>query len=230
MNILAVGAHPDDVEFGCAAVLIQEVKKGNQVKLLVLSRGEAGTSGTPESREQEARNAARQMGTSIEFLDFGGDCRIEYTPGNGFKIAAEIRKFQPAIILAPNPVENQHPDHVVAGRLTRDACRLARYGGLDALQPLPVHRVDNLYFYNITHHVGQMPDIVIDITDVAAEWEAAIKCHESQMKTKGYLEFQKAAARLLGLSIGCDYAIGLFTNDPVRLRNLSDVTLSSRNF
>jgi N-acetylglucosamine malate deacetylase 1 len=230
MNILAIGPHPDDVEFGCAAVLIKEVRKGNRVKVLVLSRGEAGSSGTPESREQEARNAARVIGGSIEFLELGGDCRIEYTPENGFKIAAQIREFQPAIVLAPNPEENQHPDHIAVGRLTRDACRFARYGGLDALRTLPVHKIDHLYLYNITQHGGRTPDIVIDIGDVADVWEEAMRCHETQMKTKGYIDLKKAAARMLGMAIGCEYAVGLYVNDPVRLENLSDLTLSSRNF
>ena len=125
-QILAIGAHPDDVEFGCAAILIKEIRKGNRVKLLVLSRGEAGTGGTPELREQESREAARRMGAEIEFLDFGGDCRIEYTIENRVRIAAEIRELRPSIVLAPNISENQHPDHAVAGKLTRDACRLAR--------------------------------------------------------------------------------------------------------
>src|SRR6202453_1006336 len=74
VNLLAIGAHPDDIEFGCAPVLIKEIQKGNQVKLLVLSLGEAGTSGTPQIRERESRDAAAKMGAAIEFLDFGGDC------------------------------------------------------------------------------------------------------------------------------------------------------------
>ena len=230
MNILAVGAHPDDIELGCAPILIKEARKGNQVRLLVLSRGEAGSSGTPESREQEARKAARLMGAAIDFLDFGGDCHLQYTPENGFRIAAEIRKFQPAIVLAPHTGENQHPDHPVAGRLTRDACRFARYGGLEALNPLPVHKAANLYFYRITQHFGRKPDIVVDVSDAVAEWEAVMNCHETQVTHKRYVDLQMAGARLLGLTIGTEFAAGLFTNDPVRLENLSDVTLSSRNF
>ena len=73
MKFLAVGAHPDDIEFGCAAALIKEVKRGNEVRLIVLSRGEAGSAGTPEIREAEARDAARKIGASIEFWDFRGD-------------------------------------------------------------------------------------------------------------------------------------------------------------
>lgn len=229
MNILAIGPHPDDIEFGCAPVLIKEVRNGNQVKMLVLSRGEAGSAGTPEAREQESRKAAQLIGATVEFLDFGGDCHLEYTPENAFKIAAEIRKFKPAIVLAPHPRENQHPDHVVAGRLVRDACRFARYGGLDELEYMPVHRVANLFFYNITQHL-QKPDIVVDISDVLAEWEAVMNCHESQVASKGYVDLQKTGARLLGLTIGSEYALGLFANDPIRLEGISDVKLTSRNF
>jgi LmbE family N-acetylglucosaminyl deacetylase len=150
-------------------------------------------------------------------------------PENAFRIAAEIRKFKPEIVLAPHPQENQHPDHSVAGRLVRDACRFARYGGLEELKSTPVHRVANLFFYNITQHL-QKPDIVIDISEVLAEWEAVMNCHVSQVKSKGYIELQKAGARLLGLTVGVESALGLFANDPVRLERISDLKLSSRNF
>lgn len=230
VQILALGPHPDDIEFGCAAILIKEIKKGNRVKMLVMSRGEAGTAGTPEIREQEAREAAHKMGAEIEFVDFGGDCHMEYTLANRLRIAAEIRKLKPAIVLAPHTAENQHPDHVVVAKLARDAARLARYGGVEELRGSPVHKIDNLFFYNITQHMGRPPDIVIDISDVVDEWEAAMRCHATQTAQKSYLDLQKTAARLLGLTIGVDYAMGLFVNDPIRVAHLSDITLSSRSF
>jgi bacillithiol biosynthesis deacetylase BshB1 len=229
MRILAVGPHPDDIEFGCAPILMKEVKNGNQAHMLVLSRGEAGSAGTPEGREQESRNAAQLIGASIDFLEFGGDCHLQYTPENAFRIATEIRKLKPQIVLAPHPQENQHPDHAVAGSLVRDACRFARYGGLKELKSFPVHRVDNLFFYNITQHL-QKPDIVIDISELISEWEAVMNCHESQVMSKGYIELQKTGARLLGLTIGTEHAIGLFANDPLRLETISDLKQSSRNF
>src|SRR5712691_6385387 len=81
MNILAFGPHPDDVEFGCAPILMQEADRGHQVRILVATRGEASSSGTPEQREREARAAADVIGASIEFLDvnsdLGGDCHIQ---------------------------------------------------------------------------------------------------------------------------------------------------------
>jgi bacillithiol biosynthesis deacetylase BshB1 len=229
MNILAIGPHPDDIEFGCAPILMKEVRSGNQVRMLVLSRGEAGSAGTPEGREEESRSAARMMGASVEFLDFGGDCHLQYTPENAFRIAAEIRRFKPEIVLAPHPQENQHPDHAVAARLVRDACRFARYGGLEELKPAPVHRVANLFFYNITQHL-QKPDIAIDISGLIAEWESVMNCHASQVKSKGYIELQMTGARLLGLTVGVEHALGLFANDPLRLEKISDMKLSSRNF
>jgi LmbE family N-acetylglucosaminyl deacetylase len=230
VNILVFGPHPDDIEFGCAPILIQEVERNNRVKMVVLSRGEAGTSGTPEEREQEARAAAKVIGAEVDFLDFGGDCHIAFRPENSIRLAEEIRKERPRIVLAPNPSENQHPDHVAVSHLVRDACRLARYGGLTELRHLPPHKIGSLLYYNITAHLGRVPDIVIDVSSVAAKWEAAMRCHSSQIASKSYLDLQMTAARALGLVIGADLAIGLFANDPIRVRDLSAVALSAREF
>ncbi|HEV2202390.1 MAG TPA: PIG-L family deacetylase [Bryobacteraceae bacterium] len=229
MNILAIGAHPDDIEFGCAHVLIQEVRRGNRAKLLVLSRGEAASHGTPASREAEARAAAVLVQAEIEFLDFGGDCHIEPTPANAFAIATRIRKFQPSIVLAPHTGDNQHPDHAVVGKLTRDACRFARYAGLEDLKDHAAHAIAALYYYTITQPLSD-PDIVIDVGDVVTEWEATMRCHASQMQTRSYADLRLAAARHLGLSIGVEYAAGFYANDPVRVAALSEIALSSRHF
>jgi N-acetylglucosamine malate deacetylase 1 len=230
MNILTFGPHPDDIEFGCAPVLIKEAERGARIKMLVLSRGEAGSRGTPEGREQEARAAAKIIGAEIDFLDFGSDCHIEYRPENAIRVSAEIRRARPDVVLAPHPTENQHPDHVAVGCLVRDACRLARYGGLAELQSLPVHKIGSLLFYNITSHLGRVPEVVVDVSDVASKWEAAMRCHSSQIASKSYLDLQIAAARTLGLVVGTDLAIGLYTNDPILVSDLSAVSRSAREF
>ena len=229
MNILAIGAHPDDIEFGCAHVLMQEARRGHRVKLLVLSHGEASSHGTPESREQEARAAAALMRVDIEFLDFGGDCHIAPSHENAFAIARQIREFQPSIVLGPHTDENQHPDHAVVGKLTRDACRYARYAGLEDLKRHAPHAIAALYFYTITQTLAD-PDVVVDISDVIDTWEAAMKCHASQMRTRSYADLRLSAARNLGLSIGVEYAAGFRANDPVRVAALSEIGLSSRHF
>jgi N-acetylglucosamine malate deacetylase 1 len=229
-KILAVGPHPDDIEFGCAPVLIQEVRSGNQVRILVLTKGEASTSGTPEERIEEARAAAKVMGTEIEFLEMGGDCHLRQDTQSAVAIARQIRLFEPEIMLAPHPDENQHPDHVVASKLVRDAARLARYGGVAELRDLPRHAIGHLYFYSITQTFLPIPDIVIDVSSIESQWEQAIACHQSQMKTKTYLGLVQTRARALGATIGVSSAVGLWANDPIRLGRLSDLTLSSRNY
>lgn len=230
MKILAVGPHPDDVEFGCAPLLIQEVKNGHEARILVATRGEASTSGTPGEREAEARAAAATIGANIEFLDFGGDCHIESTASNRLRMAREIRKFRPNIVLAPSPDPNQHPDHPVIAGLVRDASRLARFGGLDELRDLQPHSIHHLYYYSITQTFGQKPDIVVDVSDVHQQWVAAMECHKTQMRTRSYLHLVESRARALGAAIGADYAVGLWVNDPICLGSISELARSSRHY
>jgi bacillithiol biosynthesis deacetylase BshB1 len=230
MKILAVGAHPDDVEFGCAPVLIQEVRNGHEVRILVTSKGEAGSSGEPEERAQESRDAARIIGAAIQFLELGGDCHIEHNPANAMTLAREIRRFKPDVILAPHLGENQHPDHSTVGKNVRDAARLARYGGLQDLEDLPPHPITNLYFYTITQVFIDPPQLVVDVSAARDAWEAAIACHKTQMKTRNYLDLVMSRARTLGAAVGVEYAAGLWLSDPIRVGSLGDIPLSSRYF
>lgn len=230
MRILAVGAHPDDVEFGCAPVLIQEVRNGHEARILVTSKGEAASAGDPEERAQEARDAARIIGAAIQFLELGGDCHMEHNTANAITLAREIRRVKPDVILAPYLGENQHPDHAAVGKIVRDAARLARYGGLRDLDGLPPHQITSLYFYTITQVFVDPPELVVDVTTVREAWEAAIQCHKSQMKTRNYLDLVMSRARTIGAAIGVEYAIGLWLNDPIRIGSLGDLPLSSRYF
>jgi len=229
MRILAVGAHPDDVEFGCAPVLIQEVLKGNEVRILVTSKGEAASSGTPEERVRERHQAARIIGASIHFLELGGDCHIEHNPTNAMTLSREIRRFAPDVILTPHLSENQHPDHSAVGKLTRDAARFARYGGLEDPEDLPPHPITGLYYYSITNDAGP-PEILVDVSQVKDQWEAAILCHRTQMKTRNYLDLVLSRARTWGAMMGVDYAAGLWTNDPMRVNSLGELPRSARYF
>lgn len=229
-RILVIGAHPDDIEFGCGGILLKEKAKGNKIKQVVLSLGEAGTAGTPGQRKKESQAAAKMLGAEIEFLNFGGDCHIEYLPKNAITIARIMRKFRPDIVLAPSLHENQHPDHTTGGKLARDASRFARYGGLKELKNLKPHRIQALYYYPVTRDFGENYDIIIDVTDIMPEWEKLMRLHHSQITSKEYLALQTAKARLLGLSVGTGFALGLFANDPVHLSAISNIVLSSRNF
>ncbi|HUD71775.1 MAG TPA: PIG-L family deacetylase [Dongiaceae bacterium] len=235
MRLLAIGAHPDDVEFGCGGILAVETARGHAVTIMSLSRGESATSGTPETRQREAEAAAKALGASVEFLPLEGDGRLEYRPQNALAIAAAIRRLRPRIVLAPSPDEDQHPDHAKAARLVRDAARLARYGGLTGAGPDPAHAIDALYFYDITG-VGQgtavahLARIVIDVTPALAAWKRAMECHASQQATRNYLDLMLARSRALGAAIGVEHAQAAWANDSIRLGALSDLRGSARLF
>jgi LmbE family N-acetylglucosaminyl deacetylase len=160
----------------------------------------------------------------------GGDCNIAATTENAVAIARIIREFKPDVVLAPHPGDNQHPDHIAVSKLVRDAARLARYGGLKQLLGLATHQIGSLYFYAITQVFVEPPELVIDVSGVFAEWQEAIACHGSQMKTRAYPALVTARARTWGAAIGVEYAVGLWLNDPIRVASLSDLPLSSRYF
>lgn len=148
--MLAFGAHPDDIEFGCGGVIAKEIARGIKATLVVCSRGESGTNGTPEQRTVEAEAAAKFLGAEIEWMDLGGDAHFERNVAHAMAISSVIRRIRPGTVLAPSVVENQHPDHAVLGNLVRDAARLARYGGVKELQDQPPHAIGQLWYYAVT--------------------------------------------------------------------------------
>ena len=232
-RILAVGAHPDDIEFGCGGLLLAEVERGSVLSFCICSRGEAGTNGTPEEREAEARKAARLLGATIEFLELGGDCRLDSSSANNLALARVIRKARPDVLLSPTAGGNQHPDHVVVSQLCRHATRLARYGGLGELGDQPVHAIKHHFEYAITPGAeppNDRPKLCVDIGAQAERWIELMECHATQLRTRRYVELQTARARLLGLTSGIEYAQALYPVDDFLIHTLSELPASVRLF
>jgi len=214
--LLAFGAHPDDIEFGCGGVIARETRAGRAAHFVVCSRGEAGTSGTPQQRVAEAERAAKILGATLEFLELDGDAHLELRAAHAIKLARIIRRVRPAVVLAPTVEPNQHPDHWRLGQLVRDASRLARYGGVGELRKLAPHTIGQLFFYAVTPDAepsGTLP-VLIDISpsEIMKTWTAAMEAHASQMKTRDYVEFQLARAKVQGMSAGIKFAQPLFPN------------------
>jgi LmbE family N-acetylglucosaminyl deacetylase len=233
-HILVFGAHPDDIEFGCGAVIARETQAGRSAHFVVCSRGEAGTNGTPVQRTLEAEKAAALLGATIEFIDLGGDAHIEPKLAHVLAIAAIIRRTRPAILLAPTTVENQHPDHAALGKIVRDAARLARFGGVAELKASPAHAVKSLLFYAVTPE-AELPDrlgVLVDISGapIVAAWTAAMEAHASQLRTRAYVELQLTRTRLLGLRAGVERAMALFPNDPLVFDSLEELDRAARQF
>lgn len=229
-TILAIGPHPDDIEFTIGGILVKEVAHGSVIELLVMSRGESSTNGTPRQRQQEATAAAKLIGARLTWGDFGGDSHIVYSSENVIAMARHIRTVHPDVVLANSPDENQHPDHVQAAAIVRAAVRLARYGGVPELKQLKPHAVDAVYFYPATLNTQRQPDILIDISKYAPKWRKVLAAHKSQLKTRNYIDLVIARARVLGLSINAQYAQGLYLNDPLVLDVPSSASGSARNF
>jgi LmbE family N-acetylglucosaminyl deacetylase len=232
--LLAFGAHPDDIEFGCGGVIARETLAGRAAHFVICSRGESGTHGTAAERAAEARKGAALLGAGVEFVLLDGDAQLEVKAAHALKLAAVIRRVRPGVVLAPSLVENQHPDHPRLGQLVRDAARLARYGGVAKLRAKPAHAIGPLFFYAVTPEAepaGILP-VLMDISapKVVAAWTAAMEAHASQMRTRNYVELQLARARAQGLRAGVEYAQPLYPHDPLVFDSLAPLTRAARRF
>lgn len=231
---LAFGAHPDDIEFGFGGVAAAETQAKRRVHFVVCSGGESGTNGTPKQRMAEAKKAAELLGATIEFVKLAGDAHLEVCVSNAIRLAEILRRIRPEVVVAPSPVENQHPDHACLGKLVRDAARLARFGGLQELRAKPPHAIKQLFFYAITPEAepANITPVLIDVSapEIVAAWTAAMKAHESQMLTRNYTDFQLTRARLFGARAGVEYAIALFPNEPLVFDSLANIGRGARQF
>jgi LmbE family N-acetylglucosaminyl deacetylase len=234
LPLLAFGAHPDDLEFGCGGVIARETQLGRPVHLVVCSRGEAGSNGTPAERTREAKKAAKILGATIEFIALDGDAHLEVKAKHALKLAAILRRVRPGIVLAPTVEQNQHPDHYRLGQLVRDASRLARYGGLKELKARNAHAIDQLLFYAISPEAepAGVPPILVDISaqGVLTAWTDAMEAHASQLRTRNYPSLQLARASVNGSRCGAMVAIALFPNDPLVFDSLAPLTRAARRF
>ena len=232
--LLAFGAHPDDIEFGCGGVIASERHAGRKVHFVICSRGEAGSYGTPKQRVAEAKKSARLLGATVEFIVLDGDAHLALHAAHAIKLAEIIRRFGPVTVLAPSPVENQHPDHWRLGKLVRDAARLARFGGLQELRGTPPHLIQQLFYYAVTPEAEptNITPIFIDISlpEVVSVWTAAMQAHATQVTVRNYIELQLLRARLLGARTGVDHAMALFPNEPLLFGSLAQAGRGARKF
>jgi LmbE family N-acetylglucosaminyl deacetylase len=232
--LLAFGAHPDDIEFGCGGVVARETRAGRKAHFVICSRGESATHGKPEQRVAEAEKSATLLGATVEFIELDGDAHLELRAAHAIKLAGILRRVKPGIVLAPTLVENQHPDHARLGRLARDAARLARYGGLPELREQPAHSIEQLFFYAVAPEAepSDITPVLIDIStpEILVAWTAAMEAHPSQTSNRKYVELQLARVRLRGLSAGVEHAMALFPNDPLLFDSLRSTGRGSRRF
>lgn len=186
VDVLAIGAHPDDVELGCGGTLALLARQGRRVGIVHLTRGEAGSRGTEQGRRQEAEAAAAALGAAeLEFLDCG-DGAFRAGPAEEEALIAVLRRLRPEIVLGPTPVD-RHPDHPRAHALVAAACY---YAGLAARAPRDAKPHRPAAVYSFMQHDDFPPSFVVDVT---ATWEtklAALRAYRTQL----YQEDEKEEA------------------------------------
>lgn len=229
LDVLAFGAHPDDVEIGAGGVIHQWVKMGKSVGICDLTRGELSSNGTVERREQEAKKAGEILGIQ---------CRIQLgLPDRGLRmekeqldaIARVIRMYRPGIVLIPHH-HDRHPDHEQCHRMVKEAAfngKIRRYELLDDEgQALPPHNIKNIFTYFINS--SSQPGFYIDISAEMEQKMAALGAYTSQFEkkegsvstplTEGYLERVRAREYTFGQEIGVSYAEGFHHVTPLQLK------------
>lgn len=216
VDILAIGAHPDDVEFGCGGILAKMAAQGKSIVIVDATLGEKGTNGNPQLRKEEGERAAALIGAQRVYLDFK-DCEVIDSYQGRLEFVKLFRTFRPKLVLAPmwKGVQN-HPDHLACGTMARYACRYARFAKI--LPDLPIHRVQGILHYMPPEPCD--PDFLIDVSEVLDTWKRMMGSHSSQMKTYDFIDWNLRMASRFGMMIGCSHAQGLIKGNAVQIEDL----------
>lgn len=175
VEILAIGAHPDDVELGCGGLLLAMRARGHRFAILDLTAGEKGSRGTADERAKEAQAAAAVLGATARECLRLPDTRLEPTPTAVQAAVEAVRKWRPQLVVSMSPFD-RHPDHAAAARIVERACFLAALENFDA--PGAPHRTRRVVRYS--RHPWFQPSFVVDITDHVEKKLEAIRCYRSQ--------------------------------------------------
>lgn len=224
VDILAIGAHPDDVEFACGAILAKEADRGKSIVIADLTLGQKGSHGNPEIRRKEGEAAAAVIGAQRVYLDFE-DCEVFDHYEGRLKLVRLFREFKPKLVIAPMwKGEQNHPDHLATGQLARHACRYSRFRNI--LPELPIHWVDGILHYPPPS--SDAVDFIVDVSAHVETWMQMIRCHKSQMETFPYDEWNLRLASKLGVLINADHAQGLVKGNPIVVDDVMSVSKGAR--
>lgn len=235
LDILAFGAHPDDVELGCAGTIAKEVSLGKKVGIIDLTRGELGTRGTAEIRDKEAEKAAKVLQIQVrENLNFR-DGFFTNDEAHQLEIIRMLRKYQPEVVLC-NAIDDRHIDHGKGSRLVSDACFLS---GLLKIETQDKGVVQQPWRPKLVYHYIQWkniePDFVVDVTDFMEIKKEAILAYGSQfynpetkepetpITSKNFLDSVSYRAQDLGRLVGVGYAEGFTVERYLAVNSLGDL-------
>lgn len=235
LDILAFGAHPDDVELGCGGTLAKEISNGKKVGIIDLTAGELGTRGSAEIRTLEANKASKILGLKTrENLNFK-DVFFKNNENHQIKVIQAIRKYQPEIILC-NALDDRHIDHPKASKLVSDSSFLSGLVKIDTSlngEKQQPWRPKSVYHYIQWKNLS--PDFVVDVSGFMEKKISAINAYKSQfynpesnepetlISKKNFIDNVINRSADLGRLIGVDYAEGFNTQRLLGVSSLNDL-------
>lgn len=233
LDILAFGAHPDDVELGCGATIAKEVALGKKVGIIDLTRGELGTRGSAQLRDEEASNAAKILNITVrENLKFA-DGFFSNDKAHQLAVIRMIRKYKPEIVLC-NAVDDRHIDHPKGSKLVADACFLSGLLKIETdINGVPQEKWRPKKVFHYIQWKNIEPDFVVDVTGYMDHKLASVKAYQSQfydpkskepetpITSKNFADSIKYRANDLGRLIGVEFAEGFISDRYVAVENLS---------
>lgn len=235
IDILAIGAHPDDVELICGGTLIRAQMLGRRTGILDLSAGELGSRGTPEIRAQEADRAAKVMGVSIRENLGLPDGGILNTSETRSRVAMVIRRLKPTVVIT-HSLHGRHPDHPVVAQLARDACFVA---GLKKISPeSPVFRPRKILHALSFREDYQKPTFVVDVTEAfeqklkavaayASQFGDAVQAGEVYPNGEPLPDLMRHHAAHYGSLIRCRYGEPFYTTETMRVDDVTSLEVST---
>ncbi|MCP2037499.1 bacillithiol biosynthesis deacetylase BshB1 [Chryseobacterium sp. HSC-36S06] len=237
VDILAIGAHPDDVELGCGGTLAKLISEGKKVAIVDLTQGELGTRGTNITRAEEAAEASQILGISARENLKMKDGFILNTEEYQMQVVKMIRKYQPEIVFA-NAIDDRHPDHAKASKLVSDACFLAGLVKIETElegENQQQWRPKQVFHYIQWKYVT--PEFVVDISDFMEKKIEACLAYKTQfydpnsnepmtpIATKDFLESLTYRAQDLGRLSGVDFAEGFTSEKLLAFKNFNGIVL-----
>ena len=232
LDILAFGAHPDDIELCCGATIAKEISLGKKVGIVDLTRGELGTRGSAELRDKEAADAAKILGVSVrENLGFEDGFFVN-DKKHQLEIIKMIRKYQPEIVLC-NAIDDRHIDHPKGSKLVSDACFLSGLLKIETeLNGVSQEKWRPKQVYHYIQWKNLEPDFAVDVTGFMETKIASVKAYSSQfydpnsnepetpITTKNFINSIEYRANDLGRLIGVESAEGFTTERYVAVESL----------
>ena len=235
LDILAFGAHPDDVELGCSGTIAKEISLGRKVGIIDLTLGELGTRGNAQTRKEEATEGARILGVEVrENLKFADGFFVN-DQAHQLEVIKVIRKYRPEIVLC-NAIDDRHIDHGKGSKLVSDACFLS---GLRKIVTKYEESTQEAWRPKVVYHYIQWkniePDFVVDISGFMDKKLASVLAYKTQfydansnepttpISDKNFLDSVTYRARDLGRLIGVDFAEGFSTERYPAVKDLFDL-------